>query len=110
MMNDAVQAANKNIQRIIENITVTYKDWHEMLPFALHAYRTSIHTFTGAMLFSLVCGTEVVLPIEVGIPSWRVLMDVELKELEQVKARYEQLNLIDKRRMTALMDNSVKEG
>ena len=38
-MNGAVEAANKNIKRIIQKMTITYKDWHEMLPFALHIVR-----------------------------------------------------------------------
>jgi len=37
-MNRAVEAANKNIKKIIQKMTVSYKDWHEMLPFALHGY------------------------------------------------------------------------
>ncbi|WRX30245.1 Integrase [Theobroma cacao] len=41
-MNGVVEAANKNIKRIIEKMTDVYKDWHEKLPFALHAYRTTI--------------------------------------------------------------------
>ena len=32
-MNGTVEAANKNIKKIIQKMTVTYKDWHEMLPF-----------------------------------------------------------------------------
>ncbi|PKI48974.1 hypothetical protein CRG98_030641, partial [Punica granatum] len=64
-MNGAVEAANKNIKKIIEKMTVTYRDWHEMLPFALLAYRTSIHTSTGATPYSLVFGMEAVLSIEV---------------------------------------------
>jgi len=43
-MNGAVEAANKNIKKIIQKMVVTYKDWHEMLPFALHGYRTSVRT------------------------------------------------------------------
>ncbi|PKI70488.1 hypothetical protein CRG98_009122 [Punica granatum] len=31
-MNGAIEAANKNIKKIIEKMTVNYKDWHEMLP------------------------------------------------------------------------------
>ncbi|GKV34732.1 hypothetical protein SLEP1_g43078 [Rubroshorea leprosula] len=31
-MNGAVEAANKNIKKILAKMTVTYKDWHEMLP------------------------------------------------------------------------------
>ncbi|PKI73162.1 hypothetical protein CRG98_006449 [Punica granatum] len=64
-MNGAVEAANKNIKKIIEKMTVNYKDWHEMLPYALLAYRTSIRTSTGETPYSLVYGMEAVLPIEV---------------------------------------------
>nr|KYP59536.1 Pol polyprotein [Cajanus cajan] len=38
-MNTIVEAANKNIKKIIQKMVVTYKDWHEMLPYALHGYR-----------------------------------------------------------------------
>ena len=55
-------------------MVVTYKDWHEMLPFALHGYQTSVRTSTGATLFSIVYGVEAVLPIEVEIPSLRVVI------------------------------------
>jgi len=41
-MNGAVEAANKNVKKIIQKMVVTYKDWHEMLPFALHAYHTVV--------------------------------------------------------------------
>ncbi|PKI75825.1 hypothetical protein CRG98_003740 [Punica granatum] len=93
-MNGAVEAANKNMKKIIEKMTVNYKDWHEMLPFTLLAYRTSILSSTGATPYSLVYGMEAVLPIEVEIPSMR--------EAECAKQRYEQLNLIDEKRLTAL--------
>ena len=36
-MNGVVEAANKNVKKIIAKATETYKDWHEKLPFALHA-------------------------------------------------------------------------
>ena len=41
-MNGAVEAANKNIKKIIQKMTVSYKDWHEMLPFTLHGYRSPV--------------------------------------------------------------------
>ena len=31
-MNRAVEAANKNIKKIIQKMIASYKDWHEMLP------------------------------------------------------------------------------
>ena len=86
-MNGAVEAANKNIKKIVQKMVVTYRDWHEMLPFALHGYRTSVRTSTGATPFSLVYGSEAVLPIEVEIPSLRVLMETKLEEAEWVQAR-----------------------
>ena len=101
-MNGVVEAANKNVKKIIAKATETYKDWHEKLPFALHAYRTRVQTSTRATPYSLVYGMEVVLPIEVEIPSLRVLREVELKKAEWVQARYEQLNLIEEKRMKAI--------
>jgi len=74
----AIEAANKNIKKIAQKMTFTYKDWHGMLPFALHEYCTSVHTSTGATPFSLVYNLEVVLPVEVEVPSMRVLMKAKL--------------------------------
>ena len=45
---------------------------------------------------------EIVLPVEVEILSLRVLREVELEEAEWVQARYEQLNLIEEKRMKAI--------
>lgn len=86
-MNDIVDATINNI-KIIQKMVKTYKDWHEMLPSALHDYRTSTHTSTGATPISLVYGMEVVLPIEVVIPSLRVLMETGLEEAEWVQTRF----------------------
>ena len=81
-MNGAVETTNKNVKKIITKATKTYKDWHEKLPFALHAYRTGVRTSTRATPFSLVYGMEAFLPIEMEIPSLRVLREVELEKAE----------------------------
>ena len=81
-MNGAVEAANKNVKKFIQKMVVIYKDWHEMLPFALHAYHTAVQTSTGATPYTSVYGMEAVMPLEVEIPSLRVLMDSELEEAE----------------------------
>ena len=78
-MNGMVEATNKNVKKIIAKATKTYKDWHEKLPFALHAYRTGVRTSIRATPYSLVYGMEAVLPIEVKIPSFWVLKEVELE-------------------------------
>ena len=72
-MNGAVEAANKNIKKILVKMTDTYKDWHEYLSFALCAYHTSVCTSTSGTLYSLVYGIEAVLPAEVEILSLRIL-------------------------------------
>ena len=106
-MNGAVEAANKNIKKIIQKMVITCKDWHEMLSFALHAYRTAVRTSTGTTLYALVYGMEAVMPLEVEIPSLRVLMDSGLEEVEWAKVRYEQLNLISEKRLAAIYHHQL---
>ena len=73
-----------------------------MLPFALHGYRTSARTSTGETPDALVFGMEAVLPIEVQIPSLRIMKDVGLNEDDWIQTRLDQLNLIDEKRLTAI--------
>ena len=77
-----VEAANKNIKRILRKMVETSRDWSEKLPFALWAYRTSFRTFTGATPYSLVYGMEAVLPIEIEMGSLRVTLEQQISETE----------------------------
>ena len=101
-MNGVVEAANKKIKKIVQKMTVMYKDWHEMLSFSLHGYRTSARTSTGATPYSFVYGMKAVLPIEVRIPSLRIMKDTGLSEDDWIQTRLDQLNLIDEKRLTAI--------
>ena len=101
-MNGAVEAANKNIKKILAKTAENFRDWHERLPYALMAYRTSIRTSTGATPYSLVYGMEAVLPVEVEIPSLRILAQAKLSEAEWIRQRHEQLNLVDEKRVKAI--------
>ena len=101
-MNGVVEAANKNFKKIVAKMTDTYKDWHKKLSFALHAYQTAIRTSTRAIPFSLAYEMEAVLLIEVEIQSLRVLMEAKLEEAEWVQTRYDQLNLIEEKRLKVL--------
>uniref|UniRef100_A0A2N9GKE3 Integrase catalytic domain-containing protein n=1 Tax=Fagus sylvatica TaxID=28930 RepID=A0A2N9GKE3_FAGSY len=47
-------------------------------------------------------GWKAVLPVEVEIPSLRILSQTQLEEAEWAQARYEQLNFIDEKRLAAL--------
>ncbi|XP_049414856.1 uncharacterized protein LOC125877669 [Solanum stenotomum] len=101
-MNGAVEAANKNIKRILRKMIDNYKCWHENLPYALLGYRTTIRTSTGATPYLLVYGTEAVIPVEVEIPSLRIIQEAGLSDAEWIRDRYEQLTLIDGKRMSAV--------
>jgi hypothetical protein len=50
---------------------------------------------------------EAVMPLEVEIPSLRVLIDFELEEVEWAKVRYEQLNLISENRIAAIFHHQL---
>ena len=100
--NGAVEAANKNIKRILRKMIKTSQDWFEKLPFALWAYRTSFRTSTRATPYFLVCGMEAVLPVEIEIRSLRVALEQQISEAEWVQSRLDQLSLIDERRLRAV--------
>ncbi len=51
-----------------------------MLPFALHAYRTTVRTSTRATPYSLAYEIEAILPIKVEIPSLRILKEAGIEE------------------------------
>ena len=50
-MNGVMEAANKNIKKILVKMIDTYKDWHEYLPFASYAYHTFVRMSRGATPF-----------------------------------------------------------
>ncbi|XP_059315795.1 uncharacterized protein LOC132066509 [Lycium ferocissimum] len=100
-MNGAMEAAKKNIKRILRKMVDNYKNWHKQLPYALLGYRATTRTSTGATPYLFVYGTEADIPAEVEIPSLRIIQEAELKDAEWVKNRYEQLAMIEEKRMVA---------
>lgn len=48
------------------------KDWNTQLIYALWAYRKSMHIATGCTPYYLVYGVDVIIPLELEIPSLRV--------------------------------------
>ncbi|RVW19255.1 Retrovirus-related Pol polyprotein from transposon 17.6 [Vitis vinifera] len=80
--NGAVEAANKNIKRILRKMVETSRDW-------------------SYALLSLVYGMEAVLPVETEMGSLRVALEQQISETEWAQARFDQLNLLDERRLRA---------
>ncbi|XP_015170787.1 uncharacterized protein [Solanum tuberosum] len=98
-MNGAVEAANKNIKKILRKMIDNRRGWHEMLPYALLGYRTTVRTSIGATPYLLVYGTEAVIPAEVQIPLLGIIKEAELDDAEWVRKRIDQLTLIEEKRM-----------
>ena len=71
--------------------------------FLLHCGRTAplFRTSTGATPYSLVYGMEAVLPVETEMGSLRVALEQQISETEWAQARFDQLNLLDERRLRA---------
>ncbi|XP_059295452.1 uncharacterized protein LOC132048786 [Lycium ferocissimum] len=64
-------------------------------------------TSTRATPYLLVYGTEAVIPAKVEISSLRIIQEAELDNAEWVRARYEQLALIDEKRMVVVCHGQV---
>ncbi|KAG9447252.1 hypothetical protein H6P81_013380 [Aristolochia fimbriata] len=71
--NGLAEAFNKTLCKILKKTVGTHKrSWDEKLPEALWAYRTTARTPTQPTPYSLIYGSEAVLPLEVQLPSLRI--------------------------------------
>ncbi|XP_015164189.1 protein NYNRIN-like [Solanum tuberosum] len=109
-MNGVVEAANKNIKKILRKIVDSHKQWHEKLPYALLGYRITIRTSTGVTPYMLVYGSEAVIPAEVEIPYLRTIQEVGLDDAEWIRSRHEQLMLIDEKRMDVVCHGQLYQN
>ncbi|KAJ0871451.1 putative nucleotidyltransferase, Ribonuclease H [Helianthus annuus] len=72
--NGQVESINKSLVKGIKaRLGTTRRGWVDELPSILWAHRTSPKTSHGETPFSLVYGSEAVIPAEVGLPSPRML-------------------------------------
>ncbi|XP_034213039.1 uncharacterized protein LOC117625615 [Prunus dulcis] len=92
--------------------------WPEKLPEVLWAIRTSYRTSTGETLFSLAFGSEAVVPVEIGEPSYRTetftpkqneeAMSLSLDLLEEHRAQANLRNEAYKQRVSRYYDSRVR--
>ncbi|XP_070032746.1 uncharacterized protein [Nicotiana tomentosiformis] len=92
--NRAIEAANKNIKKILRKMIQGSRQWHEKLPFELLGYHTTPRTSIGATPYLLVYRTEAVIPAEVKILSLQIIVESEIENTQWVKTQLEQLMLI----------------
>ena len=78
------------------------RDWHRILSEILWAYRTSKRDSTEVSPYSLTYGQDVVLPMEVVVPSLRVSRQNDLNPQEYSEAMIMELEALDGKRLQAL--------
>ncbi|CAL8991185.1 unnamed protein product, partial [Prunus brigantina] len=97
--NGQVEAVNKIIKRTLKKKLGDKKgDWAELLPEVLWAYRTTQRSSTGETPFSLTFGSEAVIPVEIGMPTHRVVHFDPQQNDEQLAL---DLDLVESRRTRA---------
>ncbi|RVW29035.1 hypothetical protein CK203_088879 [Vitis vinifera] len=64
-------------------------------------YLVAMESLMRATPYSLVYGMEAVLPVEIEMGSLRVALEQQIPETDWAQARFDQLNLLDERRLRA---------
>ncbi|GKE46947.1 reverse transcriptase domain-containing protein [Tanacetum coccineum] len=73
--NGLVERANKSLMEEIKaKLGRERARWVDELPNVLWAHRTSLKQSSGETPFSLTYGSEVVIPVEIGMPTHRTMM------------------------------------
>lgn len=103
--NGQVEAVNKVIKKNLKTRLDRAKGvWPEMLPSVLWAYRTSYRTTIGETPFSLAFGSEAVVPVEIGMTTFRL----EAYKPEENDAQMTlNLDLLEERRDEANIKNAA---
>ena len=99
--NGQVEAANKTIKENLKKNLERHKGaWVDELPRVLWAYRTTKRTATGETPFAMAFGVEAVIPVEVGLPSFRV---DNYDEEDNAGRMLPELDLVEEKREQALI-------
>ena len=100
--NGLAEAFNKTLCNLLRKVvSKTKRDWHDRIPEALWAYRTTYRTPTQATPYALVYGVEAVLPLEKQIPSLRIAIQEGLTQEENAHLRLQELEALDEKRLQA---------
>ncbi|XP_021809298.1 uncharacterized protein K02A2.6-like [Prunus avium] len=98
--NGQAEATNKTLWRILSKMVYEYEGgWSLDLPNALWAYRTSPRSATGFSPFSLVYGSDTISPVEITVPTARVLFvnDIEWDAKSCSKCRWMDLESLEEK-------------
>jgi hypothetical protein len=117
--NGQVKVTNRSLLKMIKTRLEGAKGlWPEELPNILWAYRTTARTPTGETPFRLTYGTEAVIPVEIGLTTWRtnhydeVTNDDQLRSnldlVDEVRDQAEARTKVYQQRMARYYDRRVK--
>ncbi|KAJ0557995.1 putative nucleotidyltransferase, Ribonuclease H [Helianthus annuus] len=102
--NGQVESINKGlVEGIKARLGTARRGWVDELPSILWAHRTSPKTSNGETPFSLVYGSEAVIPAEMGLPSPRMLA---IEKLDNNRERRIDLDLLEERRENAAINEA----
>ncbi|GKB83076.1 reverse transcriptase domain-containing protein [Tanacetum coccineum] len=97
--NGLVERANRSLgEGIKARLGEGNKNWIEELPHVLWAHRTMIKSSHGDTPFSLTYGTEAVIPVEIGMPTYRIATMDAVHNNEELRLN---LDLLEERRKRA---------
>jgi len=100
--NGLAETFNKTIGKLLKKfVSKSQCDWDNKLGECLWAYRTTVRTPTKATLFFLVYGYEVVLSLEIQIPSLRVALTTRMMDKEKHQLCLQELEVLDDKRLQA---------
>jgi hypothetical protein len=96
-VNGMAEAFNNTLGKILKKtVTKNQRDWHDRLFEALWAYRVTIRTPMQVTPYSLVYGSEVVLPLEVQLPSLRVPIHEKITLMSKFDSDFKSLMSLKK--------------
>ncbi|GKE44839.1 reverse transcriptase domain-containing protein [Tanacetum coccineum] len=94
--NGLVERANRSLgEGIKARLGEVNKNWIEEIPHVLWAHRTMIKSSNGDTPFSLTYGTEVVIPAEIGMPTYRTAVVDIVHNDDEIRLN---LDLLEKKR------------
>ena len=121
--NGLAESTNKSIiQSIKKLLSQNKRSWDSMLKYALWADMITIRKEIGTSPFQLVYGTDVVFPVQLGIPVMKFLQDSQeepsdiqrriyaLIELKQKRETVEEKAQLYRTKIKEMFDRKIKEN
>nr|GEX96007.1 reverse transcriptase domain-containing protein [Tanacetum cinerariifolium] len=104
--NGLVKRANRSLSEGIKAwLDVRRKNWLEEISHVLWAHRTMIKSSNGETPFSLTHGAEVVIPVEIGMPTLRTAEVDMIKNNESVGVN---LDILEEKDRAAIQEAKIK--